>query len=83
MKFCLNLINSLRASFLLCYMCWFIGKAHNEYIFHDIDHKTLVVNPKALATSFEFGLASHKPFESSLDVIFSGPSRWSALVQVQ
>ena len=71
-------IDGLRASVLLCYLCWFIWKARNEFIFNGIDPKVSIVISKAVAASFEYGLASRKLCQSSFDVFIPGPSRWSA-----
>ena len=71
-------IDGLRASSLFCYLCWFIWKARNEFIFNGIDPKASVVISKAVTASFEYGLASRTLCQSSFDVFTPGPSCWSA-----
>lgn len=68
----------MKASSLFFFLCWFIWKARNEFIFHGLSPSASSVIPKAVAASIEFGLASRKVFQSILDVPSPSPSRWSA-----
>lgn len=48
------------------------------YFFHGIKPKVSVIISKAITALFEFGLTSRKLCQTSIDMPFSSPSRWSA-----